>query len=114
MRTDTSLQRAFVRAGIGGAVIVLALIAVAACQAAGSPQRSSASPSGSSPSATPSEIDAGSHAVAVAVADIVSQPRADRNRDACRLIHPVGHAPTAGRGDSGFGRHQIPDFPQAG
>lgn len=54
--------------------------------------------------------DADSHAVA----DAISKLGADRDPDAGRLIHCVGHAPTAGHGDGGFGRHEIPDFPQAG
>ena len=56
MRIETSLQRAFIRAGIGGVVLVLALSALVACQAAGSSQpSSSASPSGSTASAVPTE-----------------------------------------------------------
>ena len=58
--------------------------------------------------------NAGSDGVAVALADAISQLGADRDPDAGRIIHSVGDAGTAGRGDGGFGRHEIPDLPQAG
>ena len=58
--------------------------------------------------------DSGSHAVAEPIADAISQLGADRDPDAGRLIHSVRDARTEGRGDGGFGRHEIPDLPQAG